>query len=379
MEAITDDLIKDILSLPFHTKFINIDSLEPTNYFRLFVDLAKEHVMSFNKFEGMNRQISNVMVKIIDDRENVNGYSFFHEGINVICIKSSIIIKLMNLSLRFAEHPKFFPNIGHVPEAIYSEKEKPIVKDKKINYLTTIEDETRRDMAFLVFYFGCVSLIYHEIGHLIHGHTLLGTKNGYEFLSILDMSDKENDLDDDKKCLDRQTVEMDADAYASSHIWYTLENFYPNRSKWKGAFINSKKIMCKIFICSVSIFFVFLHNENPKKTKDITKYNHLPTYYRLVLAIDSIRTTINEINTDFITYDEMSNFAFEESLRCIDIYKQIYPGALSVEEFKAIIKQESIAKQYKRIKGNWNSLHDLLNEFSYVNLPSKYNCDELNR
>lgn len=374
MEQVLDNIIKDKLNIPSYKKFIDTNLLESKNYFRLFADITKSHVMSYNNIEGVLKPIGDTVVKIIDERKLVNGYSFYleEENLNVICINSSVLIKLMELSIKFVENPNFFSNIGQVSNYVNHDIKKTKIEDGKIVWSTMLKDKTRQDLAFIIFYFGCSMLIYHEAGHLIHGHTHLCKENGYEFLSILEMADNQTYLNDNKKYLYRQTVEMDADAYASSHIWYTLENFYKNRFEMEGAFISSKNMMCEILICSISIFYILMNNESSNKNIDVAKCSHFPSYYRFVLAIDSIIATIKNIGTNFIAYEDLYNFAPSKFWKCIDIYNQININSNSKEDIKDNIEQESILKQHNIVKKYWNKLRKILMKFSYVELPPEY-------
>jgi hypothetical protein len=154
---------------------------------RLFVETAKNHIADYNNV-NLTKKIENVQVKIIDNRNEINGYSFYYNGHNIICINSGALIKLMEVMLAFVENSNFMPSIGTVSKNHLEEKPKSKVINNRIEWSTYIQDSTRQDLAFALYYFACLTLIYHEIGHLIHGHTQISKNHIFNYLSICEMA-----------------------------------------------------------------------------------------------------------------------------------------------------------------------------------------------
>jgi len=167
---------------------------------------------------------------------------------------------------------------------------------------------------------------------------------------------------------------MDADAYAMSHILYTVEVYYNDRNLIQGKFITSKEMMCEILLNSIIIVHLILQDVENISIEDTLYSTHLPASYRLILAADSLRTAIKNTPSTMGTYDSISEQFYKSIGTCMNIYNEIWDKSKTAEDLANDLL--SFDKYYDPIKNNWDALRDILIRYSYIELPPKYSSNK---
>lgn len=106
-------------------------------------------------------------------------------------------------------------------------------------------------------FFECakVFILWHEVGHIYHGHTSLIAKRGLRFIDELNAFPN-----DGLGGLDRQTLEMDADGFASACIFTlgTIGHEFPVRqSEFEAEHGESSTSLLMVSMCIFLVFRIF--------------------------------------------------------------------------------------------------------------------------
>ncbi|MEK5024366.1 hypothetical protein [Paenibacillus sp. FSL M7-1046] len=139
-------------------------------------------------------------------------------------------------------------------------------------------------------------ILYHEIGHVIHGHIKLleNRKSNNEAISTLD----------------QKSLEYDADAFALSRIYdeyngvikNSIDNCNNSEEFKKGFELMLLVLIFEKVILGIVIAFFII-----RKPDDFNKFDtkkHPPTFYREVLAIESLKSLLaSKINVQKIFAD----------------------------------------------------------------------------
>ena len=155
-----------------------------------------------------------------------------------------------------------------------------------------IVDPCREKLSFYVALLAIRFIFAHEVGHIVNGHTRL-MNDLYMNSKIYMRMEKSNNVV--QYCLDRRTLEMDADAAAATNSIDNILMIYDQEKKGlEDMQIFSIEDLLELW--GFSVVCVFLIFESGCKTSYDSKSYYLPNDARYILAIDAARQTLLSYN-----------------------------------------------------------------------------------
>lgn len=155
-----------------------------------------------------------------------------------------------------------------------------------------IVDSCREKLSSFVALMAIRFIVTHEIGHIVNGHTRL-MRDMYMNSKIDMCMEKSNN--NVQYCLDRRTLEMDADAAAATHSIDNIVMLYERyKNMLEDMWIFNIEDLLELWGFSVAC--VFLIFELQVNTSYDLKSYYLPNDARYLLAIDAARQTLLSYN-----------------------------------------------------------------------------------
>lgn len=249
-----------------------------------------------------------------------------------------------------------FGNANGEKNVIYTGKH--IFKDNKHELIfsaqDTIVNPCRENLSFFAALIAIRFVFTHEVGHIVNGHTRLMYDmymNSKIFMS------KEISNNNVQYCLDRRTLEMDADAFAAtSSIDNILTLFNQNNAGLEDMQISSIEDLLELW--GFSIACVFLMFELGGKTNyDLNSY-YLPNDARYLLAIDAARQTLlSYIRNKVISYTvdvKIYDSAVTKGLIEAEKFFRLFSEDLTLSE-SLVNNKEKFVSFSNEVNDNWNN------------------------
>ncbi|TMI74834.1 MAG: hypothetical protein E6H09_03050 [Bacteroidetes bacterium] len=225
-------------------------------------------------------------------------------------------------------------------------------------------DEVRGEFAMAYTAIAVRYLIFHELGHIVRGHT------GYlddTYASAFSEIESPNNEDGKIKYIDRQTMEMDADSFATnhSHLRAIVEINHPEMIPGIFKIINKniKTFYSHWIFVIYNLLRLFLLTEFNYDKNKLAK--HPPQWMRMQLILNNIHAILminNFDNNDIITSHLRNTIESAESAFC-----SITFDTKNSELFWLNFLQ---SEHYgKEIRYNWNNLIPLLKPYALGKLP----------
>lgn len=249
----------------------------------------------------------------------------------------------------------------------------------QILYTGEPRDSVRNSMSLYASLFAYRFILCHELGHIFNGHT--------QYLDSIYMNSKiemrlESFINNTKYCLDRRTLEMDADAYAATSSFDNVAIFYRDyKNAPPCSLFDEAETIFKIWsfaICSIFLFF-----ETMGKTIYDSKSFYLPNEARFLMVMYSAYETAQS----YVKY----NIVPELRNKREEIINYIFEGIKEAENFFAKIYKHNFNWASDLLKpnyayslfadevlNNWdNSLRKRLEKYAVVPLYDKDKMDEI--
>lgn len=315
------------------------------------------------------------------DKNEINAWTSLGEnGEDIVVINVKTVVDLFALMKTAFSQKEIFVEIGDVS----NETNKFIIGfftyyNKQIIYNGTPQNELRENMALYAAIFAIRFIFTHEMGHIMNGHT--------RYLNTVYMNPKikmriESSVDDSKYCLDRRTMEMDADAAAITSSFDNVAILYKYHYMEQPISLLRKKE--EIFsIWSFSIAAIFMLFETNSESEYDSNGFYLPNEARFIMVMNAAY----EMAQLYVKHDIVP----ELEINKVEIFDSILYGVKECERFFQIIYNKSFLwsdkilnpdefyKYYSsEVLENWdNGLKNKLEKYSRVPLYDKDKVDEL--
>ena len=240
----------------------------------------------------------------------------------------------------------------------------------------TIVDSCREQLSFYVALMAIRFVFTHEVGHIVNGHTRL-MNDLYMNSKIYMRMEKSNNIM--QYCLDRRTLEMDADAAAAtSSIDNILILYEQDKAGLEDMQIYSIENLLELWGFSIACVFL-LFELNCRTNYDLKSY-YLPNSARYILAIDAARQTLlsykrNKVisyTIDVEMYDKAVTKGLIEAEKLFLLYSDDL--TLSKDLFSNCEKFETFSKE---VNENWDkNLRERLKKYSRTVLFSEEETEQ---
>lgn len=290
------------------------------------------------------------------DHQSINGCAFKIGNTNYSIIHWGTISTIYEKALKLTENKDFFPkcfshkNWRPINEFDILAEDKNLESKYRKLYPCGTNDQTRRDLAILISTFSWLSTVFHEAGHILHGHLgCLKEKLNEDLLTFF----YECSHNDEKSIL-RKTLEKDADEFAGNRI---IENAFQSSyySDFYPSLATNKKALLEILITGITLKFL-LYGIN----SDYSPI-YLPTAYRISSILDSGLTNL-EYNHYFEIETDKYNCIIVESINdTISSYNKCFPEKL----IDRVVFKKHLEKGIdddKILKKKWNDIRPILDK-----------------
>lgn len=239
-----------------------------------------------------------------------------------------------------------------------------------------IVDSCREKLSFYVAMLAIRFIFAHEVGHIVNGHTRL-MDDLYMNSKIYMRMEKSNNVF--QYCLDRRTLEMDADAVAAT---YSIDNILMLYEKGKKDLEDMQifSIEDLFELWGFSVACVFLKFELDLKSSYNSNSYYLPNDARYLLAIDAARQTLlSYIRNEIISYTvdvEKYDSAVTNGLLEAEKFFRLYNGDLSLTA-SLINNRDKFELFSEEVNNNWdNNLRSRLEQYSRTVLFSEEETEQ---
>lgn len=223
---------------------------------------------------------------------------------DIITVNEGTIIKIYGFFYRLVNRVSPFPPLA-------GELKPHVLIENRITFdnsqfpqisiseeLVLSDDPRRNNLAEFLSMFAIKWIIAHEIGHVYNGHTkyYLETRNKIKQLDPI------KDSEELKQCyLDLQTMEMDADTFASNRI---MEEALALHDTCKSLDLQNPLDFLKLPVFAIhGVFYIF----RDYRTKDSFNREHPPTFIRESMSMGAAKAALESHGIyktdDFFTSD----------------------------------------------------------------------------
>lgn len=339
------------------------------NIVKLFVEGIYGNSFGLDKFEFNFR----------DDNE-VNAHAEYKNGYDFLSINTGTITEMFALvKTAFAQNDILceFGNASNEKNSKYIGEH--VFEDRKyqIRFKTSfpIMDPCREQLSTFVALMTIRFIVGHEIGHIVNGHTRL-LDELYMNSKICMRFEKNNDVV--QYCLDRRTLEMDADAATATYTMDHILRLYEQKERIKELHINSIEELFKLFGFSIACVFMRFELDAPIGYE--AKSLYLPNNARYVMVIDAakqtmlsyVRNNIIPYPVDEQIYDKAVGYGLMEAEKIFSKYgyKMLF-----------IEKLCNDSKEFQRFKdevdNNWeNNIYSQLQKYTRTVLYSEEKTEQ---
>lgn len=329
---------------------------------RIYEDRTGKDCISF-KF--CNERMINAWTSLLDN------------GKDRLVINTGMITDIFSLMKTAFSQTDIFENIGD------SKKENNIIidgyfneKDFSIRFSGTPNDQLREEISTYAALFALRFVLTHELGHILNGHTAYLKK--IYMNSQIGMREEKR-VATNEYCLDRRTMEMDADAAAASASFDNVAMLY--HEHFNEVPINYLKRKEEIFeIWAFSICSIFMLFESMATTNYDENGYYLPNKARFFMVMSAAY----EAAKSYTKHNIVPELKDKQEV----IFKEVYRGVSEAEylflkkKIKFSWKKEFIERDNtyfnfsKEVLNNWdNKLKNKLEKYARAPLYDKDNID----
>ena len=198
------------------------------------------------------------------------------------------------------------------------------------------------------------------------------------------MSGAQNDLRaiDKKGALDLRTLEMDADAFASTASFDHVSTMFTKRHEFDYWFkyLDDPVDIFLLWSFSVQSIFLLMEYSSRSTYEEITRY--LPNSARAVLTFSSALETLDHYRiSDILTWDDQLCDRFLQKMRCgIQLAEQVFNLLYNTDyHFLEETKDNPLYFKYtEEVSSHWNSnLRKKLEPFARAQLYDPEKMDQI--
>jgi hypothetical protein len=256
---------------------------------------------------------------------------------DLIWLNAGTVVLLHALFERVAGHPDLLTWVGDpaTDEPNRSKLGKVSLKELGSNphLLLFSADSTRRGMAIVLKVKACQFLFAHELGHVWNGHTDLLLSSA----SILsEIEDTRRDVT--LSPLDRQTLEMDADAYGTTSVMSTPAPFLPKQERFESKYGDGATDW---FASGLAIYLTFRMFDHASSLDDVGGRTHPPAPVRAAMCLGSMIEILSLAHRS--APETSTSLVGEILLEGEAIMQAIFGTKLSREEIAAPFSEEGVA------------------------------------
>lgn len=251
--------------------------------------------------------------------------------------------------------------------------------NKQIIYTADPQDEVRKIISDYAAIIAIRFILTHELGHIMNGHT--------KYLNSLYLKSKigmclEKVSNNTKYCLDRRTMEMDADAAAITSSFDNIAMLYKSHSTENPiSLLNKKEDIFSIWSFSIAAIFMLFEKDMPSDYDENSYY--LPNKARFMMAMNAAYETAKAyVKHDIVSELETNKYDIIMAVRigveeCELFFKKVYNKEFGWS--KIFLETDERYRCYSsEVLENWdNKLKKELEKYSKVPLYDKYKVDEI--
>ncbi|MGO4184339.1 hypothetical protein AB4Z17_24475 [Paenibacillus sp. TAF43_2] len=334
------------------------DDYSERSYYTIYKNMAQ---IMYDKTPKIGNNDRKLVFGYLES-DAVNASAFIYKKNDYIFINCGTIVKIHDTFNKLLSNPRVFSEVGKPKYSDYRYHYDPVINngENQTVFFNGPTDEKRRDLAFLMSYFAILYVIQHEMGHHLNGHLQLLNESDVE---TLEMTEERKTLEK-ISILDYQTLEMDADAFATSAFTAHLHSMLENLDTFPFPALVpqlSKKNMYSYWLFSVHCLYRVLGNIKIDETNLYTS-RYFP--YRVRQALSS-RIPISVlvhlgdkegaelyaslIDKMFRYTEEMYNITFETQTDFSDVI---------------VTSTDKVAEHSKNVHDNWHNIKPRLMNYA---------------
>ena len=293
------------------------------------------------------------------ENDSLGGSAFAYENTDYIYLNCGSILKIHDLFLKLLSNPQVFPKIGNFKYSDFTYHKEPIYNngEEQMVFYNGSSDKTRNDLALQLAYFAVLYIILHEIGHHFNGHVLLLSSNNLSF--SMEMTGEQSNIDN----LERQTLEMDADSFATSNALGFVKNFMENPESLyfsdHSSAIKHSDIL-KYWIFSIHCLYLLQNQQFKYDPTKLKSSFHFPARLRQLLNHDITFYVVN-LRGYSISKEEYNSLLSEITSYSEEMFFLTFDIKETSEDTLNSIN-DSVLNQSNRVHEHWNKLKPLLLE-----------------
>ena len=232
------------------------------------------------------------------NNNSVNACVWLENNIDFIHINTGTIVEMFAYFSSVFSDPTMFPNIGDITnERGYIVSGHFDQTTCQILYTGEPQNNERRLLSNYTSMMACRYIFCHELGHLLNGHCHLLKSlysNGKIDMIAKSILAKISDTQMKKYALDRRTMEMDADSFASTRGMDNAIVMYENSKNYSFYFDLLENPLQIFTLWSFTIHSIFLLFEKDYPTRYNSYDFYLPNEAREMLNISCALCTLEE-------------------------------------------------------------------------------------
>lgn len=316
------------------------------------------------------------------DNSEINACALKHNNVYFIAINIGTCVLLDNIFFSYFASSSILNHIGDVSNEHSSVgKINAIYRDDILEFdrncgipFNYPKNKTRFDYAILYSNFAFDYLILHECCHIIRGH--IDLMQSILITSDFNWSEAQcvtKEISDENIPLISQTLEMDADSFATNHaIYYGIENVKNKQQPTEAhseIFSSLNSFLENWGFAIYSLFRIFQFHDI--EFTNLKHYMHPPPAGRLNIIQSNIATLLLEYYKIENAHTLLTNFVNSVFLS-EKTFMEATDGKTKIDKFIEASQDETIANYLKEISINWNYVRPLLKPFSFGELPGEF-------
>lgn len=325
------------------------------------MELGKSY-FNFRKTKYINTPHVNFQIA---SNTEFNALALKYDNNYYIGINSGTIVILQQLFFRMLSSPNILSEFGDISNEVTRKMVDAQHIDFKTLFLSLNDDDLvapknpiRQKLADHLCRQAFAFLLFHEDAHIIYGHL--------DLLEQLQISSIDVQLKTIKDGKFYQTLEMDADAYATNVIFEEALLMVSHKDKisedpdicnfYKDNYTALKLLLFAIY----SSFRVF--GKNTIGLHDYSAYSHPPSGLRQFWFLATIETIITTFNlTEILAL--YPNLSVDVIIEVEKAFEEISEQGYNNDNFKSTLNEETLSYT-NSIGRNWNNVRPLLEKFA---------------
>ncbi|WP_342552329.1 hypothetical protein [Paenibacillus sp. FSL R7-0652] len=344
---------------------IFFEILSGSTEFALFnlAENSTDHLIAFNYYKEYaerfwNTHTQNVKFYFPLDfsyKQNftINGSVQLYDERAIIRINEGVLLKLYKTFYSILSIDNLIDTLSETDDGSLHIKNIYTFNDTfpeyEYTFLLPINKE-RKIIAEIMAMFAIKFVILHEIAHHFDGHVLyMKTYFNDETLNIVRKANEE-------RILDKQTLEMDADAFAISQLIDEMIDFINNDTLYSNHIKNPSNF-CFILFISIHILFLILNDEYELKNS-----TYSPELVRSLTVLDAAKVNLSYKASEIISKTEILDIIKTSIIKANSLYNSVY-GKI---DFSSLVNYDE--SHLKSLHENWKKMRVVLSPYAIAQL-----------